>query len=88
MSTLVSFEPLVDSTILTFVDQINRRFVQTGRVCNLPDWLLYFASDVIGEITWSKRLGFLEKGGDVDQILSANKYFMKYAVVVGFDPWR
>lgn len=72
MSTLVAFEPLVDETTLAFLEQLKRRFA--GRpgdegICDIGVWLQYYAFDVIGELTYSKRLGFLDRGVDADDII-------------------
>jgi cytochrome P450 len=56
MSTLTSYEPLVDSTTSIFMDAIGKRFASSGETCNLAQWLQWYAFDVIGEITFSKRL--------------------------------
>jgi len=50
-------------------------------------WIQYFAFDVIGEITWSKRLGFVQESGDVSNIISTVDAFQNYGTVVGQNPW-
>ena len=74
MSNLVSFEPYVDATMRVFCDQLESRFISKDNgqppACNLSDWLQMFAFDVIGELTFSKRFGFLENGEDVDGIMA------------------
>lgn len=87
MSNLVTFEPFVDSTIGVFCDQLDQRFAETGESCSFSDWLQYFAFDVIGEITFSKRLGFLEQGKDVDNIMGDIWRFFEYVAPVGQMPW-
>ncbi|KAK6075439.1 hypothetical protein SCUP515_05872 [Seiridium cupressi] len=70
MTSLLEFEPLVDSTIdafLTRVEEVQKQ-VEPGHGVDLATWLHWFAFDVIGEVTWSKRLGFLDEGKDVGQI--------------------
>ena len=82
MSNLLSFEPHVDNTISFFFDQLDKRFASTGETCDLGAWLQMFAFDVMGELTFSKRLGFLERGGDVDGIMgSIWRYFWKTSPV-------
>ena len=82
MSNLVSFEPYVDQTVSFFFAQLDKRFVQTGDICDLGTWLQMFAFDVMGELTFSKRLGFLERAEDVDGIMgSIWHYFQKTAPV-------
>jgi hypothetical protein len=47
MSTLVDFEPLVDSTSRTFMEQMERRFVKPSKECPLDRWLQMYAFDVM-----------------------------------------
>ena len=70
-----------------FFEQLDRRFVQTNQVCELDSWLQMFAFDVMGEITFSKRLGFLERGEDVDGIMASIwNNFLYTAPVSGHNP--
>lgn len=39
LSTLVEFEPLIDSTTAVFLDRVDQLFATTGRVCDLGTWL-------------------------------------------------
>ncbi|KAI0149828.1 cytochrome P450 [Hypoxylon sp. NC0597] len=87
MSNLVSFEPLVDRTIEVFCQELDRRFVLPGKACDLGAWLQYFAFDVVGEITFSKRLGFLEEGRDVEGIMASIWHWFEYVAIVGQMPW-
>ena len=45
MSTLVEFEPLVDSTSKTFIKEMEDRFVRPGKECPLAKWLQMYAFD-------------------------------------------
>lgn len=82
MSNLVSFEPYVDTTMRYFFKQLDERFVDLDKACDLGAWLQYFAWDVIGEITFSKPLGFLARGDDVGGITrSIINYFSKASPV-------
>lgn len=65
MSTLVEFEPLIDTTTSLFMKRLDE-FAASGQTFNLGKWLQMFAFDVIGEIVFSKKLGFLETKSDVD----------------------
>lgn len=69
MTTLLSFEPYVDTTMEVFCRQLQNRFADTGQTCDLGVWLQMFAFDVIGELTFSRRLGFLESGEDVNGVM-------------------
>ena len=83
MSSLVSYEPLVDSTTQIFISQTQKLFAGVGRSCDFAEWLQFYAFDVIGELTWSKRLGFVEKNEDVDGIVKFLARFLSYAGPVG-----
>jgi hypothetical protein len=87
MSSLVSYEPLVDSTTDAFVEQTKRRYCDTGKTCNFSKWLQFFAFDVIGEITWSKRIGFIDRDQDVDGIVKFVGDFLSYCAPVGQMPF-
>jgi hypothetical protein len=83
MSTLVQFEPLVDSTTEVFLKQLSDRYAdQLDALCDLSTWLQFYAFDVIGELTFSKRLGFVERGIDIDNIMSSLEKALGYFAVV------
>lgn len=85
MSTLVTFEPFVDSTIKAFIKQLQVRYADRpgdSGICDFGTWLQYYAFDVIGELTYSKRLGFVDNGVDVDHIIRDLEHFLNYASVV------
>lgn len=79
MSSLVNYEPLVSSTIRIFLDRTQELYASSGRCCDFNQWLQYFAFDVIGDLTWSKRLGFVEENRDVDGIIAFLQRFLSYA---------
>ncbi|CRL21888.1 Cytochrome P450 [Penicillium camemberti] len=86
MSTLKEFEPFVDTTIHTLFKRLDE-FVAHNQVCDIATWLQYYAFDVIGELTFSKSLGFLEQGTDIDGIIAALEKILDYAGKVGQMPW-
>ncbi|KAE9372699.1 pisatin demethylase [Stipitochalara longipes BDJ] len=90
MSTIVKFEPLVTSTVTAFIEALEKRFADRSDdlgVCDFGTWLHFFAFDVIGEITWSKRLGFVEQGVDIEGIIHKVDKAFAYFAVVGQMPW-
>lgn len=83
MSTLVQFQPLVDSTTVVFLEQLQQRFAdKNGAVCDFGTWLQYYAFDVIGELTYSRRLGFVDRGQDVDRIIGDLEWLLNYVAPV------
>ena len=85
MSTLVHFELLVNQTITALMEALKKRFTDKAGesgVCDFREWLHFFAFDVVGELTWSKRLGFVEQGVDSEGIIQkAEDVFSYFAVV-------
>ncbi|TID14100.1 pisatin demethylase / cytochrome P450 monooxygenase [Venturia nashicola] len=72
MSNAITFEPGVDDTIKYFLKRLDETFMtgsNAGKSCDIDNWVQYFAFDVVGEFTLSSRLGFLEKGLDIDGML-------------------
>ncbi|KAM0207474.1 hypothetical protein ACHAQD_012041 [Fusarium lateritium] len=89
MSTLVTFEPFVDSASTEFIKQLKLRFADrpdNAGACDFGAWLQFYAFDVIGELTFSKRLGFVERGVDIDNIIRDLESFLNYVSWVGQIP--
>jgi cytochrome P450 len=47
MTNVLDYEPLMDRTSDEFFRILTERFVETGDVCPLAEWLQYFAFDVL-----------------------------------------
>lgn len=91
MTNLVSFEPYVDTTMDVFFERLEQEQDQKAAhgldvTSDLGTWLLYFAFDVMGEITFSKRFGFLDTNTDVDGIIADIYKFFCYTHAVGQMP--
>lgn len=44
-------------------------FANGSRLVDLGAWIQFYTFDVVGELTFAKKLGFLDKGGDVDGMI-------------------
>ncbi len=81
----MGYEPLIEKTINVFLEQWDRRFAGKkgpDGVINLEDWLLYFSFDVIGELTYGSRHGFMESGYDSQGIIAFLQGFAVYGSIV------
>ena len=87
MTTLLDYEPYVDATSTIFVDRLAELFAQKHQVCDLGVWLQWYAFDVIGEMTFGQRLGFLEQGQDVEGLIAILHRLGGYTALVGQMPW-
>lgn len=89
MSALVQYEPFVDNTTKLFLEQTERLYAGEPAGCDFTRWLQFYAFDVIGEITYSKRHGFVEKNEDVEGIVGyLSKLFLYVAPVSSPTPPR
>ena len=82
MSALVQYEPFVDNTTKLFLKQTEQRYVENPDGCDFTRWLQFYAFDVIGEITYSKRHGFVENDTDVDGIVAYLTWLFLYVAPV------
>lgn len=85
LSTIVKFEPLIDDTISTFLKELDQRYVDSilpDVECDFGTWLHYFAFDVIGQLCFKTKIGFLENATDVEGIISNTDKIFSYISVV------
>lgn len=89
MSTLVSFEGFVDETTQVFLRQTHKLFCESqyGKTCDFARWLQFYAFDVIGHLSFSKRFGFIERFEDIDGIVAVIADILKYSGEIGQIPW-
>ncbi|KAK7931819.1 Benzoate 4-monooxygenase cytochrome P450 [Apiospora marii] len=86
LSNATLFEGLVEEVLACLSTQLDRRFVDSGDTFDLGDWMQYFAFDVMGTMSFSKRYGFLDQGRDVGGMLNAIFQFFKTAAPVCVTP--
>lgn len=77
VTNMTSFEDLVDDTLQCLLEKFDERFAETDEIFDLGQWLQFFAFDVMGNMTFSKRYGFLDNGRDVEGMLSTIVAYMR-----------
>jgi hypothetical protein len=82
LSNVIKFEDSVEQVLYTLHAQLETRFAGPDQICNLGDWLQFFAFDVMGTLTFSRKYGFLDQGHDVDGMLSTIFAYMKASAMV------
>jgi hypothetical protein len=82
LTNVLTLEPFVERVLHVMFEQLDARFVESQDTCDLAAWLKYFAFDVMGTLTLSKRYGFLEEGKDVNNMLVSIWDYMKAAAPV------
>ena len=82
LSNVITYEPFVDKVLAVMIEQLDKRCANTGKPFDFGLWLQFFAFDVMGTLTFSKRYGFLETGRDVDGMLETIWTYMTTAAPV------
>ena len=81
---MVELEPMTDACISILSQKLLEK---EGRDINLGEWLHWFSFDVITSITFSNRLGFMEREEDISGVIDAIEGRLFYNSVVGQAPW-
>lgn len=92
MTAVIQYERAVDSLLEKFLDQTEALFVSKNATCDFAKWLQFLAFDVIGEITYSKPHGFVDKEEDIDGMIGYLGRLINYVAPVCFrippsSPW-
>ncbi|KAJ9136521.1 Cytochrome P450 oxidoreductase [Coniochaeta hoffmannii] len=85
LTSLLESEPAVDSCTELLMARLDE-YATTGRPVDLGMWLQFYAFDVVGEVTFALKLGFLDKGADVDGMMSTIEGILEYASLCGQVP--
>ena len=78
-------EPAIDYCVNRFITRIGES-ADSSQPINLGEWVEFYVFDVIGEVTFAKRMGFLEQGKDVDDTIAGIERMLKYSSRVGQVP--
>jgi hypothetical protein len=84
MTSIRHLEYLVDPCSQIFTGAM---MDMQGQIVDLGAWVQWYAFDVIGAITFSKRFGFMENRKDVKGVIAGIEGGLVYAGVVGQIPW-
>ena len=86
MTNMRNYEPHADECTAIFTEAM--RDLQ-GQPVDLAIWLQWYAFDVIGNITFQRRFGFMEQRRDVDQIIEGIDGGLQYVKIIGqFPAWH
>jgi len=86
MDVVIGLEGFADKCISKLISRLREVSDGGKNPINPIDWMQYFAFDVLGEINFSKDLGFLDKGADVDNIIAAIGQILGYVSLIGQVP--
>ncbi|KAL9626434.1 MAG: hypothetical protein Q9204_007309, partial [Flavoplaca sp. TL-2023a] len=78
MSALIHYESSVDEATVRYLEQTETLFSSSTATCDFARWLQWYAFDVIGAITYSKRHGFIDNVKDVDGMVRYLGWLFSY----------
>lgn len=89
MSNIAQYEACINETALVFLAQTDALYaaIPKNRTCDLKLWLQFFAFDVITQVTYSRRVGFIDEHRDVDGIIAWLDRLFDYSAPVGQMPF-
>jgi cytochrome P450 len=80
LSQLIKYEPWVEDTVNVFIAKLHEKFISEDSpapIMNMMEWFAYFSLDVITDITFGERSGFLETGTDVGGTITQTRKMME-----------
>ncbi|RLL97903.1 hypothetical protein CFD26_105311 [Aspergillus turcosus] len=87
ITNTTTFKPLVDEVLQCIRDRLEERFTATQQIVDMGQWLQFFAFDVMGTMTFSKRYGFLDEGKDDNGMLGTIVDFMRTSAPMTQSPF-
>ena len=82
VTALSDLEFHIDRCIDTLMSNFKRMTQIKPAIVDISAWMQYFSFDSIGEINFSRNLGFLDAGADVQGIIGAADKRMRYFALV------
>ncbi|CAK7239412.1 MAG: hypothetical protein STHCBS139747_000842 [Sporothrix thermara] len=91
MAAMQQLSPFINDTVELLVAKLDaiaggQAHDARGPTVDLGAWLHYFAFDVLGEVAFSRRFGFLEQGRDVEHAIKTIDSSQRYNGIVGQVP--
>lgn len=82
MTAVSEYEFHIDSCIQLFLSRIRDITQHQSATIDMSAWLQYYAFDTLGQINFSRKLGFLATGQDVGGICELDHKQMMYFALV------
>ncbi|KAL2065505.1 hypothetical protein VTL71DRAFT_3175 [Oculimacula yallundae] len=85
MTNMKNYEPHVDDCSAIFTLAMEQA-AKKGEVVDLGKWLQWYAFDVIANISFQRKFGFMERKEDVDNMIEGLDIAQQYIKVIGQYP--
>lgn len=86
MASMQSLSEYIEDTERLLMRKLDARVNTAEQTCDLGDWLHFFAFDVLGEIAFSRKFGFLESGYDIEGAIKTIDDMQWYDGIIGQVP--
>ena len=86
MTNVLRNESHIDKTIALMEKRVDQAS-QPGKAIDFGSWIHFLTWDIMGEITFSRRFGFLDQARDVGNALSNTFYLALYVTSMGYMQW-
>lgn len=86
MAAMQRLTPYIEDTERLLIAKLDNICRGADPYCNLGNYLHYFAFDVLGEIAFSRKFGFLEAGYDIEGAIKTIDDMQWYDGIVGQIP--
>ncbi|KAK3715094.1 hypothetical protein LTR37_007304 [Vermiconidia calcicola] len=86
MATMQQMSGYIEDTERLLMGKFDRMCQTQDQFCNLGDYLHYYAFDVLGEIAFSRKFGFLEAGYDLEKAIKTIDDMQWYDGIIGQIP--
>ena len=86
LTNVIKNEPVIDEVITLFERRLDD-FSQHRESLELGTWLHFLTYDILGEILFSNRFGFLDEGRDVGRSIGNNFYLSLYVSFAVYMQW-
>ena len=86
MATMHQMAGYIEDTERLLMKKMDGMCSSSDQYCNLGDYLHFYAFDVLGEIAFSKKFGFLEAGYDLEKAIKTIDDMQWYDGIIGQVP--
>lgn len=86
MAAMQGLSEYIEDTQRLLLSKLDAKCTTKEQACDLGDWLHFFAFDVLGEVAFSRKFGFLESGYDLEGAIKTIDDVQWYDGIVGQIP--
>lgn len=86
MAVMQQLSGYIEDTEKLLMKKLDAMCHSADRYCNLGDYLHYYAFDVLGEIAFSRKFGFIEAGYDLEKAIKTIDDMQWYDGIIGQIP--